>query len=215
MRRTHARSVEHPALEKGFIQDSAVSAELAVDFALRQNVEHNYRREAREVDHRRGALSQVAHLDLDYPDIAPHPPLPAAETLLEHFDLATVIKVSEAVSGEIVLGDLIETIAAARFNVCAALNFLDKQPPDLSKVREALGCIIDDANRAGDIIDRIRDHLKKAPPRQDRFDLNEAINEVIELMKCAISDNGVSIQIRLTESITPVQGDRAKPWAVS
>jgi hypothetical protein len=29
----------------------------------------------------------------------------------------------------------------------------------------------------GAIIDRIRDHIKKAPPRKDRFDLNEAINE--------------------------------------
>jgi hypothetical protein len=30
-------------------------------------------------------------------------------------------------------------------------------------------------------IDRIRDQIKKAPPRKERFDLNEAINEVILL----------------------------------
>ncbi|MGA2126846.1 MAG: AAA family ATPase, partial [Xanthobacteraceae bacterium] len=101
------------ALEKGFIQDSAVGAELAADFfALRglEKVAHTYRREARELYHRWGASAKVAQLDLRHPDIAPHPTLPAAETSLEHLDLATVIKVSQAVSGEIVLGDLIDTL---------------------------------------------------------------------------------------------------------
>jgi hypothetical protein len=53
-----------------------------------------------------------------------------------------------------------------------AENFLDKQPLDLGEVREALDCIVNDADRAGDIIDRIRDHIKKAPPRKARFDLS-------------------------------------------
>jgi C4-dicarboxylate-specific signal transduction histidine kinase len=79
-----------------------------------------------------------------------------------------------------------QPIAAARNNASAALNFLDKQPPDLGEVREALGCIVDDADRAGAIIDRIRDHIKKAPPRKDRFDLNEAISEIIVLAQSAI-----------------------------
>ena len=67
-----------------------------------------------------------------------------------------------------------------------------------------------DADRAGDIIDRIRDHIKKAPPRKDRFDLNEAINEVIVLARSAITKNGVSVQTRLTEGLFPVQGDRVQ-----
>ena len=103
-----------------------------------------------------------------------------------------------------------QPIASARNNARAALNFLDKQPPDLGEVREALDCIVGDADRAGDIIDRIRDHIKKAPPRKDRFDLNEAINEVIELARSAITKNGVSVQTRLTEGMLPVQGDRVQ-----
>ena len=103
-----------------------------------------------------------------------------------------------------------QPIAAARNNACAALNFLDRQPPDLDEVREALGCVVGDADRAGDIIDRIRDHIKKAPPRKDRFDLNKAINEVIVLARSAIAKNGVSVQTRLTEGLFPVQGDRVQ-----
>jgi hypothetical protein len=40
------------------------------------------------------------------------------------------------------------------------MRFLDRNSPDLGEVREALACIADDADRAGDIIDRIRDHIK-------------------------------------------------------
>ena len=50
-----------------------------------------------------------------------------------------------------------QPIATARNNASAALNFLDKQLPDLGEVREALGCIVGDADRAAAIIDRIRD----------------------------------------------------------
>ena len=38
--------------------------------------------------------------------------------------------------------EVTQPIAAARNNARAALNFLDKQPPDLGEVREALGCIV-------------------------------------------------------------------------
>jgi signal transduction histidine kinase len=101
-------------------------------------------------------------------------------------------------------------IAAARNNARAALNFLDKQARDLGEVREALGSVVGDADRAGFILDRIRDHIKKAPPRKHRFDLNEAINEVTVLARSAIAENGVSVQTRLAEGLAPVEGDRVQ-----
>jgi PAS domain S-box-containing protein len=106
--------------------------------------------------------------------------------------------------------EITQPIASARNNARAALNFLDHRPPDLGEISEALGCVVDDADRAGDIIDRIRDHIKKAPPRKSRFDLNAAINEVIVLARSAITKNGVSVQTRLTEGLAPVEGDRVQ-----
>ena len=106
--------------------------------------------------------------------------------------------------------EITQPIAAARNNARAALNFLDKQPSDLGEVREALGCVVGDADRAGVIIDRMRDHIKKAPPRKHRFDLNEAINEVIVLARSAIAENRVSVQTRLSEGLAPVEGDRVQ-----
>jgi PAS domain S-box-containing protein len=106
--------------------------------------------------------------------------------------------------------EITQPIATARNNARAALNFLDQQPPNLGEVREALGCIVSDADRAGDIIDRIRDQIKNAPPRKHRFDLNEAINEVIGLARAAITKNGVSVETRLAEGLAPVEGDRVQ-----
>jgi hypothetical protein len=106
--------------------------------------------------------------------------------------------------------EITQPIAAARNNARAALNFLDKQSPDLSEVREALGCAVGDADRAGIIIDRMRDHIRKAPPQKHRFDLNEAINEVIVLARSAIAENRVAVQTRLTEGLATVEGDRVQ-----
>ena len=99
---------------------------------------------------------------------------------------------------------------AARNNASAAQNFLDMQPPDLGEAREALRCIVGDTDRAGDLIGRIRDQIKKAPPRKERFDLNAAINEVIVLGRSAIIKNRVWVQTRLSEGLFPVHGDRVQ-----
>jgi len=80
----------------------------------------------------------------------------------------------------------------------------------MTEVREALECIVRDADRGKDIVDRIRDHVKKAPPRIGRFDLNEAINEVIEMVRTAIDKNRVSVSTRLAADLNPVWGDRVQ-----
>lgn len=126
-------------------------------------------------------------------------------------ELAHVNRVSmmgeQAVS---LIHEITQPIATARNNARAALNFLDRQPPGLAEVREALACVVGDADRAGDIIDRIRDHIRKAPPRKASFDLNEAIDEVIVLGRSAITMNGVLVQTLLAKGLAPVQGDRVQ-----
>jgi PAS domain S-box-containing protein len=106
--------------------------------------------------------------------------------------------------------EIMQPIGSARNNARAAMNFLDMQLPDLSEVREAIRCVVGDTDRAGDIIDRIRDHIKKTPPRKEHFDLNEAINEVMVLGRSAIIKNGVSVQTRLSGGLLPTHGDRVQ-----
>jgi PAS domain S-box-containing protein len=106
--------------------------------------------------------------------------------------------------------EILHPIATARNNARAAIRFLDMIPPNMAEVREALECIVRDADRGKDIVDRIRDHVKKAPPRNNRFDLNEAINEVIEMVRTAIDKNRVSVRTRLAPELNTVWGDRVQ-----
>ena len=92
--------------------------------------------------------------------------------------IATMGQLSSSIAHEIT-----QPITATRNYARAALNFLDQQPSDLGEARGALDCIVAEADRAGDIIDRIRDHINKAPPKMDRFDMNEAIRDAIILTR--------------------------------
>ena len=126
-------------------------------------------------------------------------------------DLAHVNRVS--MMGELTASlahEILHPIATARNNARAAMRFLDMSPPNMAEVREALACIVRDADRGKDIIDRIRAHIKKAPPRHDRFDINEAIEEVIEMVRAPIEKNKVSVRTRLAEGLTSVWGDRVQ-----
>src|SRR5260221_9281077 len=92
--------------------------------------------------------------------------LQAVQAELAHVSRVTTLgQLTASIAHEIT-----QPIASARNNARAALNFLDKQPPDLAEIREALACVVADTDRAGQIVDRIRDQIKKTPPRRDRFD---------------------------------------------
>jgi signal transduction histidine kinase len=106
--------------------------------------------------------------------------------------------------------EVLHPIATARNNARAGIRFLEKSPPNLDEVREALACVVRDADRAKDIVGRIRDHIKKAPPRRELFDLNEAASEVIAMVRSAIAQNRVSVRTRLAGEPVPVQGDRVQ-----
>jgi signal transduction histidine kinase len=84
------------------------------------------------------------------------------------------------------------------------------QPPDLGEVKEALACVVGDTDRAANIIDRMREHVKKAPRRKERFDLNVAINEMMVLARSAIIRYRVSVQTRLSEGLVKIHGDRVQ-----
>jgi len=103
-----------------------------------------------------------------------------------------------------------QPISAARTNASAALRFLDKNPPDLEEVREALGRIVNDAHRAGDVIGRIRALVKKAPPRKHRFDLNEAVLDVIALTRSEVLKHDIALQTQLATASPLIEGDRVQ-----
>jgi PAS domain S-box-containing protein len=105
------------ARTNGFVHHEAFVSELAAHFYAARGLDRiarAYLRDARHCYLRWGADAKVRQLEELYPDLAadgPHPEATATiQTPVGHLDLATVIKVSEAVAGEIVLEKLIDTL---------------------------------------------------------------------------------------------------------
>jgi PAS domain S-box-containing protein len=103
-----------------------------------------------------------------------------------------------------------QPIAAMVSRAMAARRWLDHQPPHLEEARQSLARIVKDGNRAGDVIGRVRELIKKAPRRKDGVDMNEAIREVIELTRGEAVKTGVSVRIHLAEGLPLIHGDRVQ-----
>ena len=103
-----------------------------------------------------------------------------------------------------------QPIAAAVTNAQAALRWLGVRPPVLEEARQALGRIVKDGNRASDVVGRIRALIKKAPPRKDELEINDAILDVIALTRGEVVKNGVSVQAQFAECLPRIQGDRVQ-----
>jgi C4-dicarboxylate-specific signal transduction histidine kinase len=103
-----------------------------------------------------------------------------------------------------------QPLGAARNNLTAARIFLDRTPPDLVKVREALACAVKDNDRVSTIVGRIRALMQKAPTLTDSVDVNEAVREVIELTHGEALKNGVSVRTQLANGLPLIRGDRVQ-----
>jgi signal transduction histidine kinase len=125
---------------------------------------------------------------------------------LTHLDrLAGIGQVAASIAHEVK-----QPICVTITNAQAALHWLDHKPPELEEVRQALNTIVKDGNRASEVIDRIRALIKKAPPRKDRFEINGAIREVIELTHTEVVKNAISQKTELADCLLIVQGDRVQ-----
>jgi PAS domain S-box-containing protein len=119
--------------------------------------------------------------------------------------VATMGQMSASIAHEVK-----QPITAAITNAHVALRWLDAEPPVLEKVRQALGRVVKNGDRADDVIDRIRAFIKKAPPAKDSLEVNETIREVTALTRSEAEKNGISMQTQLAEGLPLIPGDRVQ-----
>jgi signal transduction histidine kinase len=91
-----------------------------------------------------------------------------------------------------------QPLTAVVTDISASLRYLAQQPPNLEEARAALVIAIREANRASDVIGRIRALLKNTPPPMRRLDLAEIVHEVLSLSRREL----------LARGIDPEQADR-------
>jgi signal transduction histidine kinase len=92
-----------------------------------------------------------------------------------------------------------QPLAAIVTNGSAALRWLARTPPDHAEVRAALGRIIDDGRRAGEVIDGIRALFRKGHEGRGQIDLNEIVRSVLQSLGGELKDRGVDNRVELSE----------------
>jgi signal transduction histidine kinase len=103
--------------------------------------------------------------------------------------------------------ELNQPLAAILSNAQAARHLLDATPAKLGEVREAIGDIITDDKRAGEVIRRMRTLLKREQPQDDFHSLNDLVLEVARLVANDVLLRGAELHMELAPSRPAVRGD--------
>jgi two-component system sensor kinase FixL len=135
------------------------------------------------------------------------------EAARQHHDLAHLARVSTV--GEFsssLAHELTHPITAILSNAQAAQRFLAHDDVDLDEVRDILNDIVTQDQRAGEVIHRLRLLLKKGEPQAqcDDVDLNEAIRDVVKLMRSDLINRNVTVDTDLAQNLPAVTGDRVQ-----
>jgi PAS domain S-box-containing protein len=100
-----------------------------------------------------------------------------------------------------------QPLAAIVSNGGASLRLLAQDPPDLDEVRQALTEIIQDANRAADVMGSLRALMRKSEPQRIPVDVNECIRRIVALSHSELHAQEVKVHAQLAEGLPAVLGD--------
>jgi PAS domain S-box-containing protein len=95
-------------------------------------------------------------------------------------------------------------------NASTSLRMLTLDPPNVDGARETARRTIRDANRASDVITRLRALFSKKETIAEQVDLNDATREVIALSLSELQRDRVIVRSELAEDLPFVTGDRVQ-----
>jgi signal transduction histidine kinase len=121
----------------------------------------------------------------------------------------------EHVSRVATLGELTATLThelkqplnAIRANSAFGAQLLDAPQPDLQEVRGTLSDIDDISRRAGEMIQGMRDMLKRDTPGFSKVDLNQVIRTVERIVHSDAERHSVAVHLDLSPGVLPVKAD--------
>ena len=126
-------------------------------------------------------------------------------------ELAHVTRVS--MMGELtasITHEVLQPLAGVTTSADAARRWLAGDLPDLDEARACLERIASDVKRAGEVITGIRALVKKSALTRARLDFNDAIQEVVAMIKDEAGHHQVSVRTELAAGLPSVQGDRVQ-----
>jgi C4-dicarboxylate-specific signal transduction histidine kinase len=103
-----------------------------------------------------------------------------------------------------------QPLAAVVTNGEACLRWLDRKLPDLDAARRSVESVINDGNRASEVIRRVRALAKKTDPQMAPLDINDVVNEVIALVQREVFSHRVLLRTELAPALPEVLADRVQ-----
>jgi C4-dicarboxylate-specific signal transduction histidine kinase len=152
----------------------------------------------------RGSDNQVSGIFVDITDQK----AAEAEAALQRQEVTHLTRV--AVLGELsgaIAHEINQPLAAVQSNAETGLELLASGRPDLPEVRDVLRDIAYDSRRAGEVIQRMRNLMKKGERQPEPIKLNDLIHSTLALLNSELINRKVTVSLDLNESLPTTSGD--------
>jgi PAS domain S-box-containing protein len=103
-----------------------------------------------------------------------------------------------------------QPLAAVVTNAAACLRWLDRETPNLEEARRTVESIINDGNRAGEVIQRVRALANKTDIEKVPLEVNDVVREVIALVQRELISYQVSLRTEFAPALPMILGDRVQ-----
>ena len=131
-----------------------------------------------------------------------------AEAALQRQEVAHLMRVS--VLGELsgaIAHEINQPLTAVQSNAETGLDLLEDNSPDLAEIREVLQDIVHDSRRASEVVQRLRNLLKKGERTSEFVDLNELASSTIALLNSELISRRIIVKLDLSSALPAVMGD--------
>jgi len=103
-----------------------------------------------------------------------------------------------------------QPLAAVVANAEACLRWLDRASPDLDAVRRSVEWVIDDGNRASEVIRRVRALANKGGIEKTPLEINDVVRQVITLVRRELFSHQVTLRTELAPALPMILGDQVQ-----
>ena len=103
--------------------------------------------------------------------------------------------------------ELNQPLSAIISNANAGMRYIERGKDDPARLRDILGDVESDANRAYDIIRNVRNTIKKGDPARRQIDLNELVTNVAHVVRPDAVGYSCEVETSLAKDLPPIEGD--------
>ena len=126
-------------------------------------------------------------------------------------ELARVTRLGEM--GQIaasIAHEINQPLAAIVTNSNAGLRWLSRPTPDLEEARASFTQIVQDGNRAGEVISSIRSMFKNSDQTKSLQNVNDVVREVLTFVRSKVEDHLISVRTEFDQKLPEVLVNRVQ-----